>query len=108
MPILDDYECEQCGRRDSGWRDELHPCCGAPMRRLIGGTRCHEPRGEIYDPTLPGTGRFSSRSAMRSYMKRNGYEEMGDKVGGARNEDHRNLGKLFSYPGAPAKRSELF
>lgn len=106
--MLDDYVCDRCGKTTQGWNDEDHICCERIMRREFGGCKTYEPRGEICDLTLPGTGRFNSRSDMRSYMKRNGYEERGDKVGGARNEDHRNLGKLFSYSGAPTKRSELF
>ena len=48
---------------------------------------------------------FSSRSEFRKYLKANHCEEAGDKVGGARNEDHLRLGKSFSY-GGQAKRSD--
>jgi len=107
MPILDGYVCDSCGEQRDGGRDEAIPrCCRKEMRRLFctntfewGGPRQYRELRE--EP-------FSSRSELNSWAKSNGLEPMGDKVGGARNEDHRRLGKLHSYKGAPTKRSELF
>lgn len=42
---------------------------------------------------------FASRSEEKAYWKANGFTEAGDKVGGARNEEHLNLGKVFSGKG---------
>lgn len=107
MPILDRYVCDRCHAEEDAWRDELVPeCCGCDMRKMFC-TNTHEWGG-------PRTYRelreepFASRSEKNAWAKANGLEEAGDKVGGARNEDHRKLGKLYSHKGAPSKRSELF
>ena len=99
--MLDDYLCETCNSRSEGWRDDPPRCrnCNRPMQRLIGGHNF-----EWGSPRLYRTLReepFSSRSEKNEWAKSNGFSEAGDKVGGARNEEHRGLGKLFSYPGAP-------
>lgn len=107
MAILDAYVCDQCGHEQDGWRDEEWPDhCDHAMRRLFctnsfewGGPRLYR---ELRDEP------FQSRSEMNRWAKDLGLECVGDKQGGARNEDHRNLGKITSYKGAPTKRSELF
>ncbi len=107
MPILDTYVCDECGDDRTGWRDDEWPdCCDKAMRRLFctnhfewGGPRHYR---ELRDEP------FESRSDMARWAKESGLECVGDKKGGARNEDHRNLGKIHSYKGAPTKRSELF
>ena len=48
---------------------------------------------------------FDSRSEERAYWKQSGFTEAGDKVGGARNEDHLNLGKIYSAKGLSKRGS---
>jgi len=103
-----DYSCESCGKRKIGWDADFNVCCGEEMTRGFGGARTYESRGALYDTTLPDECWGKSRSETRSIMREKGLYESGDRVGGARNEDHLNTGKLFSYKGAPTKRSDLF
>lgn len=46
----------------------------------------------------------SSRDRDR-LMREAGFEPSGDKVGGARNEEHLHLGKTFSYSGQGVRRT---
>lgn len=48
---------------------------------------------------INGTGEYSSNRELERRMARDGWEPAGDKVGGARNESHLNLGKKFSFSG---------
>lgn len=101
MSMLDDYRCEVCENVHEGWRDEKQVCCGLEMTRLMGGHHF-----EWGGPRQIRTMReepFSSKGDMKAWCKERGLEEAGDKVGGARNEDHRDLGTLYSYPGAPTR-----
>ena len=106
MPILDGFICDNCGEQRDGWRDEPRPrCCRDEMRKIFctntfewGGPRRYR---ELRDEP------FKSRSELNAWAKANNLEQVGDKVGGARNEDHRNLGKHFSYKGGPKRTSEL-
>jgi len=107
MPILDRFECDVCGWEQDGWRDEPVPhCCNREMRKLFC-TNTHEWGGpRTYRELRPEP--FASRSDLAKWAKERNLECVGDKVGGARNESHRGLGKLYSHKNAPSKRSELF
>lgn len=56
------------------------------------------------EDTVNGTGMYSSHRELTRKMKERGWEPAGDKVGGARNEEHLKLGKSFSYDGQETKR----
>lgn len=74
------------------------PCrCGAPRDWMP--TKCNtdEWGQSRYFKSLDRT--FGSKSELRQYMKEHHAQEAGDKVGGARNEDHLRLGKAFSFSG---------
>ena len=49
--------------------------------------------------------RFDSKSEWRRELRRQGLSEAGDRVGGARNEEHLNLGKGFSYAGQGSRKT---
>ena len=101
MPTYE-FRCDRCGSDfDAVCRmAERHnqKClCGGPGVQVI----CTAPRVDahdaVYDPVLDVT--YSSRKELESKMRRAGFSPAGDKKGGARNEEHQNLGKLFSYKG---------
>jgi hypothetical protein len=48
---------------------------------------------------------YGSKSEHRKEMKDKGLSEAGDRVHGARNEDHLNLGKGFSYAGQVSRKT---
>jgi len=102
MPILDDYYCEKCEATEEGWRDEKHLCCGKQMTRMIGAAHNYDWDGPRQYRTMREEP-FASKREMKQWCKDRGLEEAGDKVGGARNEDHLNMGKLYSYSGAPTR-----
>lgn len=101
MSVLHDYYCPECDRIDF---DHWDPptCCGGLMRiafRTLHTTEWGSPRRFIHIRDEP----FNSRSELEAYAKQN-HMALGasaEKVGGARNEDHLNLGKKFSYSGSP-------
>jgi len=49
---------------------------------------------------------FDSKSSLRAYLKQNGLQEAGDRVGGARNESHLRLGKSYSYKGQVGRATQ--
>ena len=99
--IIHDLRCLSCGtvEPDVPCESGRYPSC------VCGGARTWVPTrfntditgGPIYMRSLDRE--FDSKSSLRSYLKENGLQEAGDKVGGARNESHLNLGKGFSYKG---------
>ena len=58
---------------------------------------------EKYSDALGGT--YTSQRDLDQKMKAAGFEPCGDKVGGARNESHLNLGKKFSFGSAQKSAS---
>lgn len=108
MPPIHDLRCKACARLelDVVVGDRPYPECPE-----CGGERDWSPARVNTD--LWGQSRviasldreFGSRSDLRRYMKENGLQEAGDKVGGARNED-RMRGTIFSGKGfSPAARA---
>ena len=103
MPTFDFY-CKRCDvyKHDSFFmpgEEHIQPCimCDGDMEKLPSLFSTPEYGGPRYSVAADQT--FSSRSEEKAYWKANGFTEAGDKVGGARNEDHLNLGKVFSGKG---------
>lgn len=101
MPVLHDYFCRECERVEfDKWAPPV--CCGDHMCiafRTLHTTEWGSPRTYLHLRDEP----FNSRSELESYCKQNNMAlgASAEKVGGARNEDHLNLGKKFSYSGSP-------
>jgi len=110
--IIHDLRCLQCGaiatdvpcvRREDG---------GFPLCPLCGGTRTWIPAKLNTD--IWGSGQyvtsldreFGSKSELRAHLRENGLSEAGDRVGGARNESHLNLGKTYSYNGQVGRATQ--
>lgn len=103
MAIIFDLACQDpsCDGTISGaWveNDDLDPfccpLCSGPIKKIPGGHHFEwgAPRQYVHLRDEP----FSGKSEMHSWAKANGMELGGaDKVGGARNEDHLNLGKCI-------------
>ena len=77
-------------------------CCGDDMRVLFVKVNTPEwggPRQYVHLRDQP----FDSRSELDRYAKDNNLRlsASAEKVGGARNEEMLNLGKKYSYKGAP-------
>lgn len=101
MAVLHDYYCRECDRLEfDQW--SAPTCCGAQMSIAILKVNSPEwgsPRTYLHLRDEP----FHSRSELESYARENkmALGASAEKVGGARNEDHLNLGKKFSYAGSP-------
>lgn len=105
MPIHD-LRCKRCGLLEvdvvvSERPYPRCPSCGGERDWQPSKVTTHEWGQSRYFKSLDRA--FSSRSELRSYMRENQCEEAGDKVGGARNEDHLRLGKSFSYAGQASR-----
>jgi hypothetical protein len=107
MPIYV-FACEPCGIEVPEGHypmDHQEPCkhCGKPMLKV--------PQPFHADawgaPKWVGgiEQRFDSKSEWRRELRRQGLSEAGDRVGGARNEEHLNLGKGFSYAGQGSRKT---
>ena len=101
MAVLHAYFCREC---DSELYDQWEPPthCGKPMSILFVKVNTPEwgsPRQYVHLRDEP----FNSKSELDSWTKARGLElaPSAEKIGGARNEDHLNLGKKYSYAGAP-------
>lgn len=112
MPLFD-FECEQCGRVNEilffSNEEQKANCdlCSAPMRKLMPLVNTPEWGGPRWDDAQQTT--FSSRGEKDAYYKGLGYEPAGDKVGGARNEDHLHLGKrIVSDPKVKSRKTSSF
>lgn len=104
--IVHDLRCNYCGKVEA---DVLCASNEVAKGRFplcqCGGDRTWVPSrvntditgGSFYVKSLDRE--FDSKSDLRSHLKANGLSEAGDRVGGARNESHLNLGKTFSYRG---------
>lgn len=79
--------------------DRPYPACkcGAERDWMPTKVTTHEWGQSRYYRSLDRT--FGSKSELKQYMKEHHAIEAGDKVGGARNTDHLNLGKSFSFAG---------
>ncbi len=100
MAVLIDTRCHVCDRMFADvWSDELPPkCCGEQTSRtpsLVKTDEWGSPRTFLHIRDEP----FTSRSELASYAKAHGMAlgASNDRVGGARNEDHLRLGKIYSF-----------
>jgi len=59
--------------------------------------------GSVHQGEHAGVEPFSSRGELDAYAKANGMGlgASAEKVGGARNDEHLNMGKKYSYTGSP-------
>jgi hypothetical protein len=105
--ILHDIYCRVCGaeERNAEIRNGVFPlCCAEPMR-----WRPFPFHTDVLGrPTFSvALGREVSSTRERDRKMReskHGFVPVGDPVGGARNQDHMNLGKAFAYPGQRTRR----
>lgn len=101
MAVLHDYYCPECEIVEvDKWSPPV--CCGSAMRvafRAVHSPEWGSPRTYLHLRDEP----FHSRSELNSWARENGMAlgASAEKHGGARNEDHLNLGKKYSYRGAP-------
>lgn len=100
MPTFD-MHCKQCDVIEEnafflpGEEHETKcPVCTSLMSKMPSLFSTPEYGGPRFSEAAQQT--FGSRSEEKAYWKSNGFTEAGDKVHGARNEDHLNLGKVFS------------
>ena len=103
MAVLHDYYCEDCERIEV---DKWSPpsCCGHPMKvafRTIHTPEWGSPRTYLHLRDEP----FYSRGELNKWARENGMAlgASAEKHGGARNEEHLNVGKKYSYKGAPRR-----
>lgn len=100
MAVMIDTVCLSCGHEFvDAWSDEIPECCGNETRRQFTSLHTDEwggPRTFLHLRDEP----FSSRSELRDWAKSQGMAlgASSEKVGGARNEEHLNLGKIYSIP----------
>lgn len=106
--IVHDLYCRTCGREEenAGIRNGIFPsCCGATMRWRPFPIRTDVLPCPAYSEA---TGTIVGSTRERDKMMRAaGFEPCGDRVGGARNESHLNLGKITSYPGQVRRPSPI-
>ena len=100
-PIIHDLRCPNCDDIVLSHYmepDQFPPCqgCGATMT-WIPTKVSTDIWGAPRQDTINDTGESTSRRELEKKMKAKGFEPAGDKVGGARNESHLNLGKHYSY-----------
>ena len=100
MPVHDLY-CRGCDaekRNVEASVDSMPTCCGAEMR--VDWSHGKAPSTDVYGSRRwnEAVGDYvgSTREA-ETTMRLAGFEPAGDRVGGARNEDHMGLGKVYSY-----------
>lgn len=99
MPVMVDTMCAKCDRQYvDAWSDELPVCCGEETRRVfttIHTTEWGGPRTYLHLRDEP----FHSRSELNAWAKSQGMAlgASAEKHGGARNEEHMHLGKIYSY-----------
>lgn len=101
MAVLHDYYCAECEVVEfDKWEPPV--CCGHAMRiafRSVHSPEWGSPRTYIHLRDEP----FYSRSELDSWARKNNMAlgASAEKHGGARNEEHLNLGKRYSYNGSP-------
>ena len=95
---IQDLRCTKCGaiQTDVAVGDTFPNCplCAGPTTWIPARVNTDIFGGPKYITSLDQT--FDSKASLRSYLRDNGLQEAGDRVGGARNESHLGLGKVFS------------
>jgi len=111
MPKIIDTYCRDCGTET--YDVHLAQCDAATDPCACGGeTRVLWSRGIAPQTDVFGREKWSiaagcyvrSQREQDRIMREAGFEPSGDKVHGARNSDHQNLGKSFSYHGQTKRR----
>lgn len=104
MAVIIDTRCPKCERLfEDVFSDDRKPvCCGVESVWTPTTLHTTEWGGPRHYPHLRDQP-FGSRSELDSFAKQNGMAlgASSEKVGGARNEEHLNLGKKYSYTGSP-------
>jgi hypothetical protein len=99
MPVMHSYYCPNCGEvAHDQWSDDVPVCCGHQMKIAFLKVNTTEWGSPRHIPTLRDEP-FESRSELESWTKKNGMSlgTSAEKVGGARNEEYLNKGKLYSF-----------
>ena len=100
MAVLITTMCHKCDTKyPDQWSDEANPvCCGKRTEWCPTALHTTEWGSPRVIPTLRDEP-FGSRSELASFTKANGLAlgTPSEKVGGARNEEHLNTGKIYSY-----------
>ena len=104
MRILD-LRCAECGNEEIDvciTGDIYPPCgCGGEMKFLPSKLNSDVWGGPTYFKSLDMT--FDSKSDLKRHLKENDLSECGDRVGGARTEDHLRCGKTLYFDQKEAK-----
>ena len=110
MAVLHNYYCPDCDEEfREVWSDTPPRCCGKEARILIVSVNHWEwggPRTYTHLRDEP----FESRSELNDYARKNNMSlgESSEKVGGARNDEYENTGKIFSGKGMSRKQNKLY
>lgn len=110
MAVIHDYYCPLCDEEQyDQWSDAPPVCCDRQMKVLMCPPKHFEwggPRTYLHLRDEP----FSSKSELNSWAKERGLvlSPTADKHGGSRNDMYENVGKAFSYRGAPTRSNSLF
>lgn len=103
MAVLGQWYCRECDSPNvQAWSDDVPECCGETMRVAI--TRVNSPEwGSPRSYPHLRDEPFESRSELNRFARDNNLAlgARSEKVGGARNESHLNIGKKYSYAGSP-------
>ena len=99
MPLYQ-WRCPSCGRMtgvEFADHDALRTCCGVAMRKVPQVFHHDAWGGPRYIRSLDRT--FTDHAELKTYQEVNGIRQApsADKHGGARNESHLGLGKLYSF-----------
>ena len=102
MAVIHRYRCAKCDDTQNGWSDDVPKCCGKRMHwtpSKINTPEWGSPRQYIHLRDEP----FGSRAELDQYARDQGLAlgPSAEKHHGARNEEGLNLGKKYSYKGAP-------
>lgn len=102
MAVMHSYYCKQCDalERDR-WSNDVPECCGEAMSIAFlpaAHKNTEEWGGPRHIPTLRDEP-FGSRSELKQFCRDNhlALGASAEKVGGARNEGHLNLGRVYSF-----------
>ena len=109
--IIHDLRCKHCGNIAINVPCVRRPDGAFPVCPRCGGERTWIPAKLNTD--IWGSGQyvtsldreFGSKSELKSYLRENGLQEAGDRVGGARNASHLGLGKVYSYSGQKSRKT---
>jgi hypothetical protein len=106
VPAIHDLYCKTCGKERTDVPvigGKFPRCCGAPMRWRPCAVKT-DVKGAATWSWACGDYVSSSRERDKR-MAAKGFEPSGDKVSGARDEDHLNLGKTTSFAGQSVRRT---